>query len=173
VARKARIPGGGDSATNEEKRVEEAIEEAKTHLRPFTAAVRSWAIINFNDPDPRRSPKDEYYAAVGFIHCLLDPDEKCGDARQAADNFLGVFAPMTRKAILPALRRGLPPKRQKGDPPDSLLLRDRWIAAVVEHICSRYGFNPTRNNATEGPCGCSIVAEALKQLGINTNPQIE
>jgi hypothetical protein len=105
MARKARTPQRGDSATNEEKRVkEEAIEEAKRKLRPLTATVRSWAIINVNDPDPRHSPKDEYHAAVGFIHCLLDPDpEKSGDARQAADNFLGGFAPIVRKFILPAL----------------------------------------------------------------------
>jgi hypothetical protein len=171
MARKARTPQRGDSATNEEKRVkEEAIEEAKRKLRPLTATVRSWAIINVNDPDPRHSPKDEYHAAVGFIHCLLDPDpEKSGDARQAADNFLGGFAPIVRKFILPALRQGLPRKRQKGDPPDSLLLRDRWIAAVVEHICRRYDFDATRNEATKEAgreCGCSIVAEALKRLGI-------
>src|SRR5438132_13894538 len=67
------------------------------------------------------------------------------------------------------IRQGLPRKRQKGDPPDSLLLRDRWIAAVVEHICRRYDFDATRNEATKEAgreCGCSIVAEALKRLGI-------
>jgi hypothetical protein len=169
-----------NSTAAEDARVEEAIEEARKLLKLLAAPVRSWSIVNWNDPE--RDPRDEFYAAVGFIHGLLDPDpEKSGDDRRAADNFLGEYARIVREVVLPALRRGLPPKRprqkrgqdtapnqQKKDrlPGSSLLLRDRRIAAVVEHIHRKYGFNPTRNSTTEGASACFIVAEALKRLGI-------
>jgi hypothetical protein len=163
-----------NSATNEEKRVKKAIEEAERQLRPLAASALSWSIISWNNPDAVRDPRAEFYAAVGFLDALLNPDPK-GDkeGRQAADNFLGEYARLVREAIIPALWRGRPPKRQKRDqrpkqqkksPPGSLL-RDRWIAAVVEDICRRYGFHPTRSDATEGECGASIVAEALKRHG--------
>jgi hypothetical protein len=167
-----------NSATDEEKRVKKAIEEAEWHLRPLTTPALSWSIISWNDPDAVRDPKAEFYAAVGFVDALLNPDPKRDkEGRQAADSFLGEYARLVRENIIPALWRGRPPKRQKRDqrpkqqkkgPPDSL--RDRWIAAVVEDICRRYGFNPTRNPATKEkesrPSACYIVAEALKRLGI-------
>jgi hypothetical protein len=148
-------------------RVEKAIKEAKTRLGPL-ATARSWSIIGWHDPDSVRDPKAEFYSAVGFIDALLNPDpEKDKEGRQVADDFLGVCAQLVREAILPALRRGLPP-RQKRDqrPKQQFLFRDRWIAAVVEGICNQYGFNPTRNDATEEECGCSIVAGVLRRLGI-------
>jgi hypothetical protein len=156
-----------------ERRVEEAIEEAKKLLKPLVAPTRSWAIVSWTDPEPRHSPKDEFYAAVGFIHCLLDPDpEKSGEDRQAADNFLGAFAPIVREVILPALCKGLPaPQPTKGRPSGSFMLRDRRIVTVVEHIHQKYGFDRTRNPAEQEkdfprPSACSIVAEALKKLGV-------
>jgi len=165
-----RDPTVDASAAAEDRRVEEAIKEAQRLLGPLTKNPLSWAIVGWHDPDARRNPKDEFYAARGLIHCLLDPDPKtCADARQAADNFLGalgVDAQIVREVVFPALRKGLPPKQSKKDLPRSLLLRDRWIAAVVDRICAQYRFNPTRNNATERECACSIVARAAKRLGI-------
>src|SRR5262245_7165985 len=191
-------PIANNSVAVEKKRIEEAIEEAKRLLKRLAAPARSWAIVSWNDPNPRHSPKDKFYSAVGFIHCLLDPDPKDKEARQAADNFLGkillgqqtqpahrcavlrrVYAQMVREVVLPALRTGRPPtrekrkrgaapKQQEKEPSGSHLLRDRWIAAVVDHIHEKFEFEyPTRNPSTEdGARACYIVAEALRKLKI-------
>jgi hypothetical protein len=150
-----------------EEAAEAAVEEACKLLRPLTKPARSWGIVNWSDPDAANDPRDEFEAAIEFVIALLDPADS--RARQAADEFLGahspIAAPIVRKVVLPALRLGRLPK-QKG--PHGLLLRDRWIAAVVTTICQRYGLRPYRNQANKREYnGCAIVAKALGRLGIN------
>ena len=167
-----RSPVARSAVTEDERK---ALEEAYKLLQRLAApAVSSWGIVSWNDPNPRHSPQHEFYAAVGFIHCLLDPDpEKSGEARQAANDFLGALAPTVREIILPALRKGLPPQQPtKGRPTGSFVLRDRLIVSLIEHIHQEFGFDPTRNPAEKEkefprPSACSIVAEALKKLGVS------
>jgi hypothetical protein len=141
----------------EEKRVKAAVEEAVRRLRPLTHA-RSWSIVNW--ADPTNDPKDEFYAAIELVDDIL--------SHLDADSPLGTFARIAREAAIPVLRRGRPPtlKKDSSRSRKKNVLRDRWIAAVVDQICSRYRFYPTRNEGTEGECGCSIVAMALAQLKI-------
>jgi hypothetical protein len=130
-----------------EPTVKAAVAEARYLLGRLGLDYVSWS-----DPDPR----DAFRSAVGAIDSILnDPN---------ADSFLGALAPIVRKVIIPALKQGLPPKQlRRGQPTNSF--RDRLIAETVEQICRR-GFSPTRNEASDQECGCSIVAEALGQLGI-------
>lgn len=154
------------AAAKEEKRAKETrddpLEEAYKLLRPLANPAPSWSIINWNDQEISRSPKAEFYAAVGFVDAVFGA--VFNDS--APDDFLVPFKDVALKQVLPALRRGRPPTRQKrGQHPEAFLLRDRWIAAVVDRICLQFELNPTRNETTEDKCGCSIVAEALKRLG--------
>jgi hypothetical protein len=150
-----------------EEREEAALAEAYKLLEPLTKPVRSWAVVSWHNPNPAKDPRDLYEAAVEYLIALLDP---ASDSR-AADEFLGADAPIVRKAVLPALRLGRPPKH-KGR--HGNLLRDRWIAAVVTTICQRHRLNPYRNPyrsstatpASEHSNGCAVVAEALDRLGI-------
>jgi hypothetical protein len=147
-----------DRAAAEEKRVENALKEARALLRPLTARGPSGAIIAWHDSNASRDPRDEYQGAVAFVDALLGDDKD-----EAANSFLGVHASLVRSVILPALRCGRPPQKQGRRVGH---LWDRWIAAVVATICRRYGFDPTRSPGSYHPCGCSIIAKALGQLGI-------
>src|SRR5262249_5448259 len=155
------------------ERHEAAIAEAMELLRPLTKPARSWSIVNWNEPDAS-DPRDVFEGAGGFVIALLAPAPPTSSAqaetydsraKYLADELLGPAAPIVRKVVLPALRLGRLPKR-KGRRGDSLL-RKRWIAAVVATICQRHGLNPYRNpESKHAHNGCSVVAEALKRLGI-------
>lgn len=171
-----------------EKRVEAAIAEACELLRPLTTPARSRSVVNWDDPDASNDPRNLFEAAVEFVIALLDPDPPStgqpktydsqaqlagnefwgvydSQAQQAADEFLGVYAPIVRKVVLPALRLGRPLER-KGPRRGGNLLRDRWIAVAVTTISQRHELDPYRNPLSEHPCGCSVVADALRRLGI-------
>jgi hypothetical protein len=144
----------------EAQRKKEAIELAVSHLLPLAEpGSKIGRLINWNDRS-ENDPRDEFHAAVEFIDALLNDAD--------ADAFLGSFAPIVRGSVIPALRRGRPPKK-KGQHPAPL--RGRWIAAVVGTVCRQYGFSPTHNPANDNPCGCSIVAAALEQLGIRASEE--
>jgi hypothetical protein len=49
-------------------------------------------------------------------------------------------------------------------------IRDIYILATLRHL-ERKGIKPTRNEATDAPSGCSIVAEALKRGGAALSEQ--
>jgi len=161
-----------DSHVTTKERDEAAIAEACELLRPLTKSARSWSIVNWNEPDAS-DPRDVYEAAIALVIALLDPATPTSSAQAQtydsraqylADALLGAHALIVRKVILPALRLGRPPKR-KG--PRSILLRKRWIAAVVTTVCQRHGLDPYRNPASKHTrSGCSVVAEALNRLGI-------
>jgi hypothetical protein len=154
---------------------EAAVAEAYELLRPLTKPARSWSIINWNDAHADNDPRDEFQAAVEFVIALLDPAKPKSSAQaetydsraqHLADELLGAHASIVRKVILPALRLGRMPK-QKGQRRGGHLLRDRWIAAVVTTICQQHGLNPYRNPESNHTYnGFSVVAEALKRLGI-------
>ena len=121
----------------EEKRVKDAVEEAVRRLRPLTHA-RSWSIVTW--ADPTNDPKDEFYAAIELVDAVL--------SQLDADSPVGTFARIAREAAIPVLRRARPPtqkkdssRSQKKNSSPRYVLRDRWIAAVVDQICSRYGFD--------------------------------
>ena len=137
----------------DDKRVEKAVEEARTRLRWLTIDCSRWTGL-----DPKNDWKNEFHDAVEFVARILNDN--------AADSLLQKYAPGpgARDAIISALRRGRPGPRGVGHPSNSL--RDRWIASTVAVVCMDARFAPTRNSATDTACGCSIVAEALGKLGI-------
>ena len=63
--------------------------------------------------------------------------------------------------VIKAARKGQPSKRPG---PDNHL-RDVAIVMAVENVCRWTGLPRSRNDATDGPSGCSIVSEALGRLG--------
>jgi hypothetical protein len=73
-----------------------------------------------------------------------------------------------RNDLIATLRQARPPAAAKrGQRPGRLphlFLRDQLIAETVIEICEQYGFNPTRNPATDDhESGCSIVKVVLEQ----------
>lgn len=65
------------------------------------------------------------------------------------------------------------PQPRRGQDPYANHLRDIDIARAVREVV-KLGFNPTRNRATETESACSIVAQALANLGIHRSvPAIE
>lgn len=162
-----------DHVTTKERdeTAEAAVEEACRLLRPLAGPPLSWAVVSLNNPGSN-DPRDLYEAAVEFVIALLNPDFI--QERRGADEFLDTYslipASIVRKVILPALRLGLPPKKSKSQSGSrSLLLRDRWIATVVTTISKQHKLKPYRNEASLSErrcCGCSVVAEALGQLGV-------
>jgi hypothetical protein len=60
--------------------------------------------------------------------------------------------------------------RKRGRKAEVNSLRDRYIAKVVKGVCE-FGFDPTRNPATNRECGCSIVAEVLASGGLKIKEQ--
>src|SRR5262245_40536341 len=116
------------------ERDEAALLDAIKLLRPLAPLWPrgvSWSVVSWNEPDASE-PRDVFEAAVGYVIARLDPatptswdQAKTYDpqAQQAADEFLGIHASIVRKAVLPALRLGAPPK-QKGPRRGGNLFRD-------------------------------------------------
>jgi hypothetical protein len=167
-----------------EERRKAAVKDARKLLKPLAEAyARLGSVVTWNDSGAS-DPRDLFECAVEYVIALLDPapppEAKTHDrraqlaaktydprAQQAADEFLGIQAPIVREVVLPALRLGRLPKG-KGRRRGGNLLRDRWIAAVVATICQRHGLSPYKNEASKHTCnGCSIVVEALNELGID------
>jgi hypothetical protein len=100
----------------------------------------------------------EFYQAVEAVAQILND--------KAADSLLGPHAKRVREVVIPLLRQGRPPKRERKRP-SADLSRELWITGAVASICREFGVAPTRNPATEGvECGASIVREALLQFGV-------
>jgi hypothetical protein len=66
---------------------------------------------------------------------------------------------LVRVAIGERRKRGGDANRKRG--------RNISICAAIEGVNGRFGFDFTRNQASTTPSACSIVAEALNQLGEN------
>jgi len=170
---------------------EAAVAEAYKLLEPLTKPGYSWSIINWNEAGSDRgtSRRELHDAAVGFVIGLLDPAPPGSiqsethniqpaapigrydpQVQRAADELLGIIAPIVRKVVLPALRLPPPPKRKGARAPKRGprgILWFRWVAAVVTTICQKYELAPYRNPLSEHRRnGCAVVAEALKRLGI-------
>jgi hypothetical protein len=164
-----------------------AIADAYELLRSLTKPGYSWSIVNWkqiedgqgNDRKPSR--RDLHDAAVEYVIALLDPAKPKnsdqaktydnGAQQRAADELLGVDAPIVRKVVLPALRLRAPPGRKGSRAPKRKgprgIFAKRYIAAVVKTICQRYKRDPHRNPLSKHRHnGCAIVAEALNQLEI-------
>ena len=100
----------------------------------------------------------EFYQAVEAVAYFLND--------KAADNLLGPHAKTMREVIIPLLRQGRPPKRERKRPKSDLSF-ELWITGAVASICREFKFAPTRNPGTEGvECGASIVQKALLDFGV-------
>jgi len=70
-----------------------------------------------------------------------------------------------KEFVIEFLRNSEGPRRKPGRKRD--YQRDECIAWVVATICLRWGFSPTRNEATAEASAISIVKTALEQVGIH------
>ena len=57
-----------------------------------------------------------------------------------------------------------PPKKGRGG---DNAFRDAAIVGLLIPFLLAKGFQPTRNDSTEGECACSILSKALEQIGID------
>jgi hypothetical protein len=152
--------------TTEAERVEDAVVLACALLAGLAripaprGATRD--LFSFDDlaPEPfnkakldTASPQDRFYIAVELAARVL-PDDSIG------------------RKVIAALRTGRPPLRKRGGRAESHGKRkprdrdrDGRIATAVGGMVW-LGFHPTRNPGTDRESGCSIVAEALRRLGI-------
>jgi hypothetical protein len=104
------------------------------------------------DSPPEPLPH-EFYQAVEAVAFFLN--------KPAADDLLGPSAKGVRERMIPLLRQGRPPKRERRRPRADPQ-RELRITGAVAHVCYRFGLAPTRNPATRGvECGASIVRKAL------------
>jgi hypothetical protein len=55
--------------------------------------------------------------------------------------------------------------RKQGNSPLKNLGRDLALAFAVDRACELGGLRPTRNEASDGQSGCSVVADALRRIG--------
>jgi hypothetical protein len=135
----------------EQKRVRDATKEARALLSKL--CIVFWGDLPTNDR------KRDLEAAVSFLDNLInDP---------VADHLPGIA--VARKVVLPILKQAQPSKQLRGKPAVLFSARNQLIAEVVSIISERYGLDPTGNPASRDKgrsCGCSVVSEALRQLGI-------
>jgi hypothetical protein len=147
--------GDRGASTAEQKRVQDALDEARRLLAPLSKDIMSWTEQGAGTVDPAK----ELRHAIFLVECL------------ANDNILDghSLAELVRKAAIPILKRARPATGQEGWRANSFALRDQVIAAAVDQIHRQYGFDPTRSpgHPPDKECACSIVAKALKKLGID------
>ena len=134
-------------AAAEEKRVRDAIETARVRLYWTLVWDRRWEDSRWSG----QSPEVEW--EKGFYDALKIAGEKINDP-----------------VITAALERARPRPRKKGELRKQMnALRDQQIAEVVALTC-KDGFYIHRGSATKDherrESACSIVAEALRQLGL-------
>ena len=79
--------------------------------------------------------------------------------------FFSEWRPASEPYVAVVSRRRKPSRPKKHGRPRNDWHRDRLICEAVV-IVARHGFRPTRNETTRIPSGCSIVAAALQQLGV-------
>jgi hypothetical protein len=161
-----RDPVVNAAAAAEAKRVNDAIEIARTRLYWTLVSDRRWADSRWSGQGPKDDWEQSFRAAVEVARKIInDP---------ACDNLLRKYAgvPGAREAIIAALQRARTRPRKKGELREQTnALRDQWIAEAVALTCRDGTFSPTRNKDAKATrdrkeSGCSIVAEALRRLGL-------
>lgn len=78
----------------------------------------------------------------------------------------GELSPDVRKFLLSLLLAADRRPERKGKRRRKNAVRDQYLVLMIEQIEKR-GIKATRNDASHKPCGCSIVAQVLGELGVN------
>jgi len=55
-----------------------------------------------------------------------------------------------------------PPRGARGEKAESYALRNTIFPSLMREISKEFGFAPTRNEATEGHCVCSLIADEIR-----------
>ncbi len=67
------------------------------------------------------------------------------------------------------------PERRRGGDPFAYKTRDLIIVHAIAEVSKAFGYNPTRSRASKDKAGtdsaCSIVMEALRQVGVNMSEE--
>jgi len=145
---------------------EEAIKTATYFLGRAIKDVTSWDEQGSDSGNPER----ELRHAIGLVECALSEDQPPNDIFQFC--YLprpSPFIELARKAAIPILKRARPAAGSKPGP-RSLSWRDRLIIEAIRVVCAQHNLKPTRNAGSRDeehdPSGCSVVAAALRRLGI-------
>jgi hypothetical protein len=114
--------------------------------------------------------KRAYEDAVAIARDAIAVVRRYNDARSMAVWYLaeGAKGEMTfsKDDIDMLTRVALAHKRQPGTDRFAYTIRDLVIVGTILAIEKEFGLKPTRNEATDGVCACSVVAEACKQLRV-------
>lgn len=120
------------------------------------------------------------YLAAGLRERLrrgLTDRQRVIDAALAGDDLshdilMAEFDEMLDQNVLPpaslreyARQRDKHPKRGRGRVWYDDWRRNWAFCVLVAHMCLQFNLAPTRNRATEGPCGASVVTIALQRRG--------
>jgi len=146
--------GVAGSAAAEARRVRDAIDEARFHLARLAfdiAAIKA------------RNPKQEHRHLIAAVKSAVE-------LLPEIPNNLPAIALL--RSVIPALERTRPAGRKsRGQSADLWQDRNELIVETLKLIHKKYGFNPTRSDATkdkydDSHCGSLIISKALKELEI-------
>jgi hypothetical protein len=172
-----RDPTANTIAAAEAKRVSDAVEFAKEHLYWTLVSDRRWADSRWSGRSPEDERKQEFRYSMEGVRKIINEVPDPGLRKYLATWLEEAFPhpPTQKKGELREqwLERALPlPRpRKKGELREQMnALRNQWIAEMVALTCRDGTFLPTRNKDPKvtrprRESGCSIVAEALRQLG--------
>jgi hypothetical protein len=160
-----RDPTVDAAASAEAKRVKGAIKSVREHLCWTLVSEQRWADSRWSGKSPKEEWEQGFRDAVELARKIInDPD--CDSLLHKHAGDLGA-----RQMISAALEIARPHPRKKGEVREQMnVLRNEWIAEVVALTCRDGAFSPTRNRDAKKEdrkeSGCSIVAKALRLLGV-------
>jgi hypothetical protein len=99
-------------------------------------------------------------------------DEALGGDLLSHDVLMAEFDEMIDQGVMPpaslrvyAQQREKHPKRGRGRVWHDGWRRTYGFTLLIVDICLKFDLNPTRNAASEGPCGASVLSTALRRKG--------
>ena len=144
-----------------------------TVLRPVSiegSRIRDLPLIHWRSRDYVYDPGlAEVFIQEALSQDAISDQIVCQAGAVILDATGGIFDDRLREYVVQRLNGDLPQPARKGRGRSSLdnSLRDTVIAGWLIPPLLKRGFRATRNEATEDPCGCSIVSEALQRIGIH------
>jgi hypothetical protein len=165
-----RDPTVNAAGAGEAKRVKDAIESACVGLHWKLISDRRWVDSRWSGKSPKDEREEGFHNAVEIAQKIIN-DPTC-------DDLLNKHArvPGARPMIIAALEIARPRPRKKGEVREQMnSLRNEWIAEAVALTCRDGAFLPTRNRDAKKEnrreSGCSIIAKALRQLGVKPSSE--
>jgi hypothetical protein len=165
-----RDPAVNAASAGEAQRVKDAIESARVRLYWTLISDRRWADSRWSGKSPKDEWEEAFHDAVEIAQNIIN-DPACDDLLHRHAR-----VPGARPMITAALQLARPRPRKKGEVREQMnALRNEWIAEAVALTCRDGAFSPTRNRDAKKEnrreSGCSIIAKALRQLGVKPSSE--